>query len=62
MSFNVCEIVSAQELIRAGEDAKRWEGRSSLRGNIPNPISSIKSSYFSIIFEALNSADSGLQL
>jgi hypothetical protein len=62
MSFKLCEVVSAQKLIRAGEGDGSWEGRSSLRSNIPNLIYSIKPSYFSIIFEALNSTDSGLQL
>ena len=38
MPPKVCQVVNAHRLIRAGEGAKRWKGRSKLRSNISNLI------------------------
>jgi len=61
MPRKVCEIVSAHRLIRAG-GGLLLGGRSFSAVNLPNPDYQVKSQYFPIIFEALNSADSELQL
>jgi len=61
MPSKVCEIVSAQKLIRPREGLLLG-GRSLSAVNLPNPDYQVKSEYFSIISEALNSAQSELQL
>jgi len=61
MSFKVCEIVSVHRLIRAKKELLLGE-QSFSAVNLFNLDYQIKSQYFSIIFEALNSTDSELQL
>ena len=61
MSFKVCKIVSAHRLIQARKELLLGE-RSFSTVNLLNLDYQIKFQYFSIIFEALNSTDSELQL
>ena len=61
MPPKVCQVVSAHMLIRAGKGLLLGR-RSPSAVNLPNPDYRVKPRYYSIIFEALNSANSGLQL
>ena len=62
MSSKVCEVVSAQELIRAGEGGGSGATGRPKPSIIPHRSCRGKPSYFPMIFEALKSPEPALEV